>query len=104
MAPRSANVSRVPISCGPPARPAASSGVRSREWSVGGVVGSHPWSPVISRTPPPKRLDQLGQPPIERLDRRRVPARVVAVPVLGVEVDEVREHEGGTRPATGSPA
>ena len=44
--------SRVPISCGPPGSPAASSGVRSREWSVGGVVGSQPWSPVMSSTPP----------------------------------------------------
>ena len=60
MAPRSPNVSRVPISCGPPASPAASSGVRSREWSVGGVVGSHPWSPVISRTPPPSAAISSG--------------------------------------------
>src|SRR5262249_53926783 len=42
VAPRSANDERVPRSYGPREHPATSSGVRSREWSVGGVVGSHP--------------------------------------------------------------
>ena len=93
MCPRSPNDSRVPISCGPPGRPAARSGVRSRVWSVDAVVGSQPWSPVMNRTPPSERADQVGQPPVERLDRLRVAGRVVAMPVLRVEVHQVREDE-----------
>src|SRR5919197_1132895 len=37
--------------------------------------------------------DDLREPPVERLDRARIPVGVVAMPVFAVEVDEVREHE-----------
>ena len=100
--PRSANVPRVPTSCGPPVSPAASSGVRSREWSVDGVVGSQPWSPVRNRTPPSSAPIELGHAAVERLDRVRVSRRIVAVAVLAVEVHEVREHERRRRAAAGT--
>src|SRR5207244_4697392 len=40
---------------------------------------------------------ELREPPVERLDTARVAERIVAVAVLGVEVDEVGEDEAGTR-------
>src|SRR5205085_6492934 len=43
--------------------------------------------------------DEFGDPRIDPRDLRGVPGRVFAVPVLGVEVHEVREHERWARPA-----
>src|SRR5919106_6906293 len=62
---------------------------------VGGVVGGitavvpgEEQDPIL-----PHRLDQLGQAPVELLDAPRVPARVLPVPVLRVEVDQVGHHQ-----------
>ena len=44
-----------------------------------------------------ERPEQVRQPAVERLDAGGVAGRVVAVPVLRVEVHEVREHERRAR-------
>ena len=55
---------------GHPRGPRRASGVRSREWSVEGVVGSHPWSPVRTSSPSPAASSSSG--------RRRSSASIAA--------------------------
>ena len=80
------------------AGPKASSGTRSRVWSVPGVVGSLPWSAVMNATSSgAQRRFQLGQPRVQLDERAREPGGVVAVAVDHVEVDQVDEQQAAVQ-------
>ena len=66
--------------------------VGRRRRRIAAVVAGDEQDPAVERS------DQVGQPPVERLDRLRVTGGVVAMPVLRVEVHEVREDERRRRP------
>ena len=56
------------------------------------MVAGHEHQPAVAVGA--GRRDQLREPAVERLEAPGLPLGVVAVPVLRVEVHQVREHEG----------
>ena len=74
--------------------PKASTGTRSRVWSVPFQVGSLPWSAVMTRRSPGRSAARSsGRRASKASSARGVAGHVAAVAVKRVEVDEVGEDE-----------
>ena len=98
VAPRSANVERVPSGCAMTRGPATierhvlARVVGGDVGRIAAVIGGDEEQIVVAHV-----AEERGQLAVERLQRFRVSGRVVAMAVLRIEVDEVREDEIGVR-------